>query len=80
MSDGPIEEKHYAMMNALADVLDDAFTGHGFMLMVFDLETHSGRMNYISNANRDDMIAALKEFIAHSEGRIVEPPADALPH
>jgi hypothetical protein len=41
---------------------------------VFPLNTGEGRMNYISNANREDMVVALKEFIAASEGRAHDAP------
>ncbi|HEY1897027.1 MAG TPA: hypothetical protein VGG62_12170 [Terracidiphilus sp.] len=40
----------------------------GFALFIFDFGD-GGRINYISNAERADMIATLKEFIAKSEGR-----------
>lgn len=61
---GPIEAKHHADMNAVADYLKAVFRGHGFALLVFDFHG-VGRMNYISNANRDDMLAAMNEFIGH---------------
>jgi hypothetical protein len=63
-------------MNQVARFLDHAFKGFGFTLMVFDLNAISGgRMNYVSNANRADMVTAMKEFIANSEGRAHEAPA-----
>jgi len=40
---------------------------YGFALFMFDFKP--GRISYISNANREDMLAALKEFIAKHEGR-----------
>lgn len=45
--------------------------GYGFALLVFSFGDF-GRMNYISNAERPDMLAALKEFIARAEGRFVD--------
>ena len=69
-----IEVKHRELMNTVAGVLDDVFDGYGFCLLVFDQNTEEGRMNYISNSNRDDMITALKEFIANHEGRMMEAP------
>jgi hypothetical protein len=70
MSDthGPIEERHREAMNELGHVLADIFKGYGFALLVFDFN-QSGRMNYLSNAARPEMLAAMKEFIANAEGR-----------
>ena len=77
----PIEEAYRAEMNALADVLDQLFNGEakgkertvGFALLVFEFGDNK-RMNYISNSRRDDVLCAMKEFIAHAEGRTVEQP------
>lgn len=78
----PIQnEKTRAQMNALANILDDHFNGerlpglarlrkYGFALLVFEFgEVNAGRMNWISNAERADMIVALKEMVAQLEGR-----------
>ena len=74
----PIEGKHKELMNRLAGALDEMFDGHGFCLLVFpfaDTEGDmNGRMNYISNAERKDMLIAMKEFIARNEGRVPETP------
>jgi len=62
-------------MNDIADLLDRVFAGYGFTLMVFDLNAIAGgHMNYISNANRADVVVAMKEFIAAEEDRAHEPP------
>ena len=65
-------------MNRLAGALDGMFEGYGFCLLVFPLaDTEgdmNGRMNYISNAERRDMLIAMKEFIARNEGRVPEAP------
>ncbi len=53
-------------MNAIAEVLSEALEGQGFALLVFDFGD-KGRMNYISNARREDMIVAMKEFISRNE-------------
>lgn len=75
MSRDPIEQKHIDTMNDIANVLDKVFYGYGFTLMIFDLNaTNGGRMNYISNAQRADMVTAMKEFIAADEGRAHEAP------
>lgn len=76
---GPIEEAQRARMNAVADALSDAFPEMGFALLIFklgELGPEEGRMNYISNANREDMIIAMKELVANFEGRVL-PPGNA---
>jgi hypothetical protein len=40
---------------------------YGFFLMVYK-HTDSGRANYVSNSQREDVIEAMKEFIEKSEG------------
>jgi len=79
---GPIEKRHYDTMNRLAEVLDDALNKYapkkyGFTLLVFEFNTTDGRMNYISNANRPEMITAMKEFIANCEGRMIDKEGNA---
>ena len=82
IGDGPIEEQFNKMMIDLARFLDRAFNGElrgknrhtGFLLMVFpfsdDGETTGGhRANYISNADRKDVVTLLKEQVAHFEGQ-----------
>jgi hypothetical protein len=65
-------------MNALAAVLDEALNDGGdgktgFMLLVFDFgePKDNSRMNYISNAERADMLVALRELLANFEGRMM---------
>jgi hypothetical protein len=78
LGDAPIEEKYYEVMNRLGKFLDhilnDLTKGGtrktGFVLLVFDFDDDSGRMNYISNANRSDVVTALKEQVARFEGRM----------
>lgn len=73
MTHGPIDPKYREKMRAVAEALDDVFRPAGFALLIFPLnEPHEGRVNYISNANREDMLAAMKEFIARNEGRVVD--------
>ena len=75
----PIEEEQRATMNALAAALDEIFNGTkkgqerewGFAMLVFRFG-EEGRCNYISNAQRPEMLTAMKEFIARAEGRLVE--------
>ncbi|KXU94193.1 hypothetical protein CR51_27365 [Caballeronia megalochromosomata] len=54
-------------MNEVGTILSEVFKGCGFALLVFDFNTTSGHMNYLSNAHRGDMIRALQEFIDHSQ-------------
>lgn len=75
MSAGPIEAEVRAQMNAIGEVIGEALPdGYGFTLLVFGLGKHEGRMNYISSADRADMLAAMKELIANFEGRAHQPP------
>lgn len=81
MSHGPIEEQHRAVMNTLATALDEVFNGPagpervrttGFALLVFPMGediSGTGRVNYIGNGSRADMLVALKELVARWQGR-----------
>ena len=42
--------------------------GWGFVLMAFPFGEPPGRMNYVSNGKREDVIPAMKEFIQRTEG------------
>lgn len=73
---GPISPEYHQQMNDLAKGLDKFFNGevapqdrkHGFMLLVFPFNDGGGRINYISNCERESAHTAMKEFIARSEG------------
>ncbi len=77
IGDAPIESAHREQMQAIAEVLDDTFNGNlrgkdrkvGFVLLVFPFTGHEGRANYISNAERKDIVVLLKEQIARFEGQ-----------
>jgi hypothetical protein len=77
LGSGPIEERHRAMMRGLATVLDQIFNGDdlgaakktGFVVMVFPFNNNSGRCNYISNADRADVVTLLREQLAYFEGQ-----------
>jgi hypothetical protein len=74
MSD-QIDPKYHALMHALAQGIDGVLGGLGFALLVFDQgKVEGGRVNYIGNSNRDDMVAAMREFIARNEGRVHDAP------
>lgn len=70
----PIEAEHHATMNATAEALGEIFKGYGFALLVFPLGENDGRMNYVCNCERGDMLTAMREFIAHNEGRAHHAP------
>lgn len=72
----PIQQRYRKQMNALAQQLDRFFNGEktpkkvGFVLLIAEFGViEGGRVNYISNADRADMLAMMKEYIARAEGR-----------
>jgi hypothetical protein len=81
----PIEDVYHAKMNQLAQLLDHMFNGDevrttGFVLLVFPLgehETGEHRCNYISNADRSDIITLMKESLAYFEGQSDTPKGTA---
>lgn len=47
----------------------------GFVLLVAEFgRIENGRVNYISNGEREDMVAMLREYIARLEGRVADEP------
>jgi hypothetical protein len=68
-----IEKKYRDHMNRVMEALTELFPDSGVALLVFEFG-HTGRVNFISNADRSDMIAAMKEFIARNEGRVPDAP------
>jgi hypothetical protein len=78
LGDAPIEADYREMMNSMAQYLDRFFNGPapdapggrktGFVLLVFPLNDHEGRCNYISNGRREDVVVLLKEQLARFEG------------
>jgi hypothetical protein len=66
------------MMHSLAFNIDQMINGpvppdkprrNGFCLMVFPLGSHMGCCNFISNANKSDLVALFKRQIARYEGQ-----------
>ena len=52
-------------LNLLANMVNNALLDNmGFCLMVFPFGSEKGRLQYISNGNREDVVKALKEWIA----------------
>jgi hypothetical protein len=79
----PIQPKFRRAMNRLAAEIDTALNGRpkpgrkrrvGFILLTAEFgQMDGGRVNYISNGQRADMIAMLREYLARVEGRYHEP-------
>lgn len=75
MPDDPIDVRYRDRMIALANGLDEVLGGLGFALLVFELgKIEGGRVNYIGNCKREDIITAMREFIARNEGRLHDAP------
>lgn len=67
MADDPIPEDLRGVMNDIAGLLDKTLNENtkkrvGFALLVFDFG-EDGTMSYISNAEREDMLEAMTEFL-----------------
>lgn len=85
LGDAPIESAFRESMNGVAKGLDDVFNGElrgkdrkvGWCLMVFDFGIGPGRANYISNADRADVVVLLKEQLARFEGMPEPKPGHA---
>lgn len=77
LGDGPIAPEYTEKMNKLAQSIDFIFNGDakkadrktGFVLLVFPFGSDESRCNYISNAERADVIVLMKEQIARFEGQ-----------
>jgi hypothetical protein len=74
--DGRARERR-ATIAAAARSLEKAFAGHGFALLVFDKAPRDGRVSYVSNCGRGDMLEAMRRFLgAHGAGASALAPAD----
>jgi hypothetical protein len=76
LGDGPIQDMYRDKMNRLAGLIDLYFNEEGerttgFVLLLFEFNK-TGRANYISNADRDDVVKMLKEQIALFESQSAE--------
>jgi hypothetical protein len=74
MSEQPVEWRWHDFMNRLAPALDkglnaDGNKKFGFFLAIFPFGDEEGRFNYISNADRKDIIVLMKEMIVKFEGQ-----------
>lgn len=77
IGDAPIEPGLKELMNVIARTVDDALNPAilkekqwGFVLLTFPFHDHDGRCNYISNAQRADIVVLLREQLARFEGRV----------
>lgn len=59
-------------LQTLANSLDVYLKPYGFALLILPDSTITTGANYISNRERKDVMAAMKEFIARNEGRLIE--------
>jgi hypothetical protein len=74
---GPVQEAYRRLMTGIARALDETFNPNpnlpkttGFVLLVFPFgDAQSGRINYLSNGERGDVVTAMKELVARFEGR-----------
>lgn len=70
---GPVQEEYSEKMTRLAEAVDELFNGksdqreHAFVIMVLPM-SGQGRINYMSNLDRLDMIRALRVLIHNLEG------------
>jgi hypothetical protein len=75
IGDTPIEARLRDLMNGLASGIDEVLNGepysknpkNGFILMVFPINGHDGRANYISNVTRDGVLSMLKDQVERFE-------------
>lgn len=68
------------IMRAMAKAMDQALNGsngkkeNGFVILIFPFDGPEGaRVNYVSNADRRDIVAPLKEITARFEGQPLNP-------
>ena len=40
---------------------------YGFAILIYEHDTDKGRLNYVSNSDREDVVEAMKEFIKSTE-------------
>lgn len=84
MKRDPISPEYLAAMNEMAGIIDHGFNGSGKKKVGFALLTYNfaenikgtGRVNYIGNGKREDVLVALKELVARWEGRYDEPETE----
>ena len=55
------------MQNIARSVDNEIPDNYGFIVMVFPFNKTDGRLIYASNANREDVVDCMKEFIKKTE-------------
>lgn len=65
----PIQAKHRETMQAVFGAICEAMPGVGMCLFLFDQHAGQPRANYISNARREQTLAAIKEWVARQEAQ-----------
>lgn len=73
---GPIQSEYREQMRQLGQAIDEALNADrlnpevGFVLLMFPFgEKVDGRINYLSNGERESVHRALKELLERWEGR-----------
>lgn len=91
MTHGPVTSDHVDALNRLAKHIDTIFNGGsdkntprnvGFALLTYAFGENlkgTGRVNYIGNGKREDVLIALKELVARWEGRHPEEGGTPVP-
>ena len=65
---GPMDKAIRETSNSIGRLIGQSLPpGWGFALLVFPFAEGDGRMNYISNGKREDMLTALKELVERME-------------
>ncbi len=66
--DGPKDENARSRMQVIAQLVDEQLPRDwGFFVLVFPFNGQEGRTNYVSNAQRNDCIAAMKDWIKRAK-------------
>ena len=73
ISDAPRAEIEDFLRTQASQLKNELPKGYGFALLIFDFGP-DGFMSWMSNAEREDMVRAMKEFIALAEGRRMPMP------
>jgi hypothetical protein len=76
MSNDPIAKRYRRAMNSIATAIDETFNGTKlpkkvvFVMLIAEFgNITDGRVNYISNGDRRDIVVMLKEILARFEGQ-----------
>lgn len=54
------------MQNIAAYIESEIGKGYGFTVLIYE-QGKAGRMNYVSNSQRESVVEAMKEFIENTE-------------